>query len=293
MNILIIENEIYLNHKISTALLNNGNICTQKEKIEDFNETYDAILLSTSFEHETIYNFIKKYSKNSIIILLTTYISNQTVNKPLELGACDYVLKPFLMDDLLRKIYHFKNYEILKNKLSILEEYTKFYLRKIETNICLTANFPILIESNSQKHCDKLMLELANGLQKNINFIDLEDSNWKKLLQTYNEENLIYLINYHKLKKSEKKFLQKIINNKKIIISSLETENEGIFNIVKIIDKNIKFQDNSSIMPISDYIKSVILTYQNKYPDTELSKKLGISRKSLWEKRKKFGIGKK
>ncbi|MEA1917106.1 MAG: helix-turn-helix domain-containing protein, partial [Campylobacterota bacterium] len=29
-----------------------------------------------------------------------------------------------------------------------------------------------------------------------------------------------------------------------------------------------------------------------KFPDTELSKKLGISRKSLWEKRKKYGISK-
>ena len=32
--------------------------------------------------------------------------------------------------------------------------------------------------------------------------------------------------------------------------------------------------------------------FQDKYPDTELSRRLGISRKSLWEKRKKFGIEK-
>jgi DNA-binding NtrC family response regulator len=36
----------------------------------------------------------------------------------------------------------------------------------------------------------------------------------------------------------------------------------------------------------------MVLNFQNNYPDTELSKKLGISRKSLWEKRKKFGIEK-
>ncbi|EAH5670062.1 hypothetical protein CXE35_07460, partial [Campylobacter jejuni] len=29
------------------------------------------------------------------------------------------------------------------------------------------------------------------------------------------------------------------------------------------------------------------------FPDTDLSKKLGISRKSLWEKRKKYEISKK
>ena len=36
----------------------------------------------------------------------------------------------------------------------------------------------------------------------------------------------------------------------------------------------------------------MVLSFQDKYPDTELSKRLGISRKSLWEKRKKFGIEK-
>ncbi|EAH7702103.1 hypothetical protein EPD12_06325, partial [Campylobacter upsaliensis] len=36
-----------------------------------------------------------------------------------------------------------------------------------------------------------------------------------------------------------------------------------------------------------------ILSYQNVFADTELSKKLGISRKSLWEKRKKYEISKK
>ena len=46
-------------------------------------------------------------------------------------------------------------------------------------------------------------------------------------------------------------------------------------------------------MTIDDYIKHIIVNYQDKYPDTELSKKLGISRKSLWEKRKKYDVAKK
>jgi transcriptional regulator of acetoin/glycerol metabolism len=49
---------------------------------------------------------------------------------------------------------------------------------------------------------------------------------------------------------------------------------------------------NDSILTINDYVKMMVLKFQTKYPDTELSKKLGISRKSLWEKRKKFGIEK-
>ena len=36
-----------------------------------------------------------------------------------------------------------------------------------------------------------------------------------------------------------------------------------------------------------------LINFQDKFSDTKLSEKLGISRKSLWEKRKKFGIEKR
>ena len=62
----------------------------------------------------------------------------------------------------------------------------------------------------------------------------------------------------------------------------------------KITVKNDeKLSNHDSILTINDYVKVIVLKFQSKYPDTELSKKLGISRKSLWEKRKKFGIEKK
>ena len=60
-----------------------------------------------------------------------------------------------------------------------------------------------------------------------------------------------------------------------------------------VFNNDKKMLDNTQIMSINDYVKLMVTTYQNKYPDTELSKKLGISRKSLWEKRKKLDIEKK
>jgi DNA-binding NtrC family response regulator len=51
--------------------------------------------------------------------------------------------------------------------------------------------------------------------------------------------------------------------------------------------------DQGEILPIEEYVKYIMIHFQNRFPDTELSKKLGISRKSLWEKRKKYGIVKK
>ena len=49
----------------------------------------------------------------------------------------------------------------------------------------------------------------------------------------------------------------------------------------------------NEIVTIDEYVKYIIVNYQDKFSDTELSKKLGISRKSLWEKRKKYDVSKK
>ena len=43
-------------------------------------------------------------------------------------------------------------------------------------------------------------------------------------------------------------------------------------------------------MSITDYVKTIVTRFENRYPDIELAKKLGMSRKSLWEKRKKYGL---
>ncbi|MEK7486474.1 MAG: sigma-54-dependent Fis family transcriptional regulator [Planctomycetota bacterium] len=55
-----------------------------------------------------------------------------------------------------------------------------------------------------------------------------------------------------------------------------------------------KFSTKSinGILPISlqEYLTQFLLYHQEKYTDSELAKKLGISRKTLWDKRKKLGI---
>ena len=45
-----------------------------------------------------------------------------------------------------------------------------------------------------------------------------------------------------------------------------------------------KLSNIDSILTINNYVKLMVTNFQDKYPDTELSKRLGISRKSLWEK---------
>jgi transcriptional regulator with PAS, ATPase and Fis domain len=45
-------------------------------------------------------------------------------------------------------------------------------------------------------------------------------------------------------------------------------------------------------LSIEDYTKEFIQRYQEEYNEQQLAGMLGITRKSLWEKRKKWGIAK-
>ena len=104
MNILIIENEVYLAQKVVSRLLDDGHNCDFVENVnlENLTKEYDIVLLSTSISSSIVKGVIKKYGQNSIILLLVSYISDETVTNPIKDGAKDYIMKPFLMDELVR-----------------------------------------------------------------------------------------------------------------------------------------------------------------------------------------------
>ena len=54
----------------------------------------------------------------------------------------------------------------------------------------------------------------------------------------------------------------------------------------------IKNKDKIDLLSVDEYIKYCITAQQGIYNDTQLANILGISRKSLWEKRRRFGITK-
>lgn len=295
MNILIIENEIYLAQKVVSRLLDDGHSCDYIESpnIDNLTKEYDIVLLSTSLPSSLCKTIIKRYNQTSIILLLVSYISDETVTNPIKDGAKDYIMKPFIMDELVRKIYHYKECRSIRQELKTLREYVDFIMEDIDTKeVLLPPSFPTLIESNSQKCADKLVFELSRKLDMPISFISLGDSSWQKQLNAIQTKEIIYLTQYHSLKRSAKENLIKLVEDKNCVISSLETEEDFPYRKVEFNDSNL-LMSNTNIMTINDYVKLMVLSYQSKYPDTELSKKLGISRKSLWEKRKKLGIEKK
>ena len=295
MNILIIENEVYLAQKVVSRLLDDGHSCDYIESpnIDNLTKEYDTILLSTSLPSALCKNIIKRYSENAIILLLVSYISDETVTNPIKDGAKDYIMKPFIMDELVRKIYHYKECRSIRRELQTLREYFNFTMAEIDIkDVLLPPSFPTLIESNSQKCADKLVFELSRKMDLPIVFISLTSTTWLKQVTAIQAKAIIYLTDYHTLKKNAKDNIIKIIEDKNCVISTLEQESDFPYRKIEFNNDNILL-GNSNIMTINDYVKMMVLSYQNKYPDTELSKKLGISRKSLWEKRKKLDIEKK
>lgn len=294
MNILIIENEVYLAQKVVSRLLDDGHNCDFVETYSDeLKENYDIILLSTSLPSLAVKKVIKKYTR-AIIILLVSYISDETVTNPIKEGAKDYIMKPFIMDELIRKLYHYKECKEMSLELKTMKDYLQFIFEDIDSDeINLSHTLPVLIETNSQKCSDKLAFDLSKKIKLPIKFISLSSNTWQKeLANNINSYSLLYLTDYHTLKKNAKENLCNLIETANCIICSLEKEDE--FPYEKIyFESSQNVMANNNIMTINDYVKLMVLTFQSKYPDTELSKKLGISRKSLWEKRKKLGIEKK
>lgn len=289
MKIIIVENELYLAQSIAAKLSETGFEVEIYSSVKEAMQTNgDVYLLSTSLPGQNTSPLIKKF-KDKIIILMVTYINNDTVSEPLKLGAKDYIVKPFMIEELLRKIHHFQEYQQLKRHTRFYQEYIEYMFQEIrnDSEEVITST-PLVIETNYQKLVDKMVLKYANEKNMLLRFVPLSSANWVEKINTCNKQSLIYVTEVHKLKKSETEQLFELLKPYDFIVSTtapIETEIQRI-----TLTTNDKLFDHNEILTIDDYVKFIVNSFQYKFPDTELSKKLGISRKSLWEKRKKYGL---
>ena len=294
MKILIIENEIYLAQSIATKLGQLGHSCEMCTSTKDAVKStgYDVVLLSTNINGQD-FNPIIEYFKNSIVILMVSYISNDTVSKPLSAGAKDYILKPFMIEELIRKIDHYQDYERLKKRNEAYEKYLNHTFTNLSQKHTYDATeLPLYVSSSFQKHADAFAFGYATEKNKAIHFVSLTNPKAMSEINALDQNSVIYIIDYQVLKKADRKSFCELVSDKQVIIASSEKIEDVLHPIVEIKSENNIFEQGD-ILPIEDYVKYIVLNYQSKFPDTELSKKLGISRKSLWEKRKKYDIIKK
>ncbi len=294
MKILIIENEIYLAQSIAAKLSDLGHTCDLASSTKDAlrNEPYDVLLLSTNISGQDFYPVIDAY-KDAVVILMISYVSNDTVSKPLKAGAKDYILKPLMIEELIRKIDHFQDYEQLKRQNSTFQRYIDHSFSSVNVDCDYAkSDLPIFVFSNYQKYADAFAFKLLNRCSAPLHFISLASLRTLDEIANLNPERLTYITDFQALKKTDKKPFLDLIEGKSVIVSSTDIIEDVPYKTVEMKSDN-KVIEQGDILPIEDYVKYIVLNYQHKFPDTELSKKLGISRKSLWEKRKKYGIIKK
>lgn len=296
MKILIIESEIYLAQSIASKLSDNGYECeiiTNANDSLNLKNIYDTVLLSTSLNGFDLLPIIDKF-KSSVIILMITYITNDTVSAPLKAGASDYIQKPFNIEELIRKIKHFEEFKTLKLMNNTYKNYinSNFSMVKVPNLDLKKIKLPIAIRSTKRQIADNIAFLIMEKLNLNFSIISLDENNAVEKIEKEINSLPLYLTNFQYIKDEN---LEKIINliiKKRVIISTSDLTQNFPFETLEIDSKSENFQI-TDILTIENYIKFVITNYQDTLPDTELSNKLGITRKSLWEKRKKYGIEKK
>lgn len=290
MKITIIDKDFYFAKKLLVKFNKNGyqpkyfsSLTTAME-----NDQADIYLLSSDFYYEERIEFVERF-KDKNIILLANYYSNDTVRNFLDLGANDYVIKPFRFEELEQKIDYFK----LNTSLNTYQSYIKYFLENIDMKSTIFEKFepPLIILTNYTIYIDKLIMEYSQNKNQIFSFISLTSKDWKSKIRESNFSDFIYISNAQTLNNYDRAELLQLIQNKKFIISTTKP----IQTKYKVLELNSDedLYDANNIMSIEKYIQFIIKNFQYKITDTELAKRLEFSRKSLYARRSKYNIYKK
>lgn len=293
MKVVIVENELYLAQSIASKL------GEYDFEVEIFGSSKDAMkshgdiyLLSTSLPGQNVLPLIAKNSEK-IIILMVNYINNDTVGEPLKEGAKDYIVKPFMIEELLRKIEHYNEFQRYKEQNQFYEEYLGSLLSEINhQHNPEKLSSSVMIRTNYLRAVDRLALDVSKARACPLVFVSLEEGQWQEKLLLLNHNNIGYITHLEKLKKGERELLFGLLEEKRFLLTCTSDSIESPFETI-VVNSSSKLYDQNDVLTIDEYVQYIVKNFQYKFPDTELSKKLGISRKSLWEKRKKYDLFKK
>jgi CheY-like chemotaxis protein len=294
VKILIVENEIYLAQSIAAKLSDHGYKCELAASVKDAmkDEQFDAVLLSTSMGGQNFMSVVEHY-KNSIVILMVSYMNNDTVSSPLKAGAKDYIMKPFMMEELIKKINHHIDFERISSQNTLLKGFLNDIFSPIGTiEIAKKLEFPLLIATSSKKHADAYAYRVAESKRLLIKSIIIDSLADIKKIKPRADDVIYYIQGAEKLKKNDKNALVEALKGVVALVHHPLSDIEWPYKSVTIETGDSPL-GSGEILTVEEYVKSVLESFQDRYPDIELAKKLGISRKSLWEKRKKHGINKK
>lgn len=118
-------------------------------------------------------------------------------------------------------------------------------------------------------------------------FLKIYSNEMGKVVKSIDEAALKILKKYHW--PGNIRELQNVIERAVLITNTGSISIEHLPDEIK--DVQLETIDETSIpLSIEEYTKRMILKYQSKYSEQDLASMLGITRKALWEKRKRWGI---
>ena len=286
MKILIIESESYLAQSIANKLGALGHECTNAASLAAaaaLAEEFEAVLLSTSWSDASFYPLIEKF-RRSIIILMVAYVDSETVLNPVKAGATDYIQKPFMIEELIKKIEHYAQFRSLKSQNEAYEALLKEASLSCEIPHTRLAQikFPLLLRGDAAARA-AAVFKIALALKSRLKILSAQSP---ELLERGAE--IFYAPDFDSLSGAQKeKFLSKT-KSMRVIAGSIGAQ-KGFSDEITLDSS----KERSEILSIEEYVKLTIVAHQDEYFDSDLAAALGISRKSLWEKRKKYGIARK
>jgi len=286
MKILIIESESYLAQSIANKLGALGHECTNAASLAaaaGIAEEFEAVLLSTSWSGASFYPLIEKF-RRSIIILMVAYVDSETVLNPVKAGATDYIQKPFMIEELIKKIEHYAQFRSLKSQNEAYEALLKeaSLSCEIPTTRLAQIKFPLLLRGDAAARAAAIF-KIALALKSRLKILSAQSP---EPLERGAE--IFYAPDFDSLSGAQKeKFISKT-KSMRLIAGSIGAQ-KGFSDEITLGNS----KERSEILSIEEYVKLTIVAHQDEYFDSDLAAALGISRKSLWEKRKKYGIARK
>lgn len=289
-SVLIIEDEVHLAQSIASALSSLGYKCQSASSIfHHFKEDYDVVLISSKVCVDRCEHFVRKNSK-AITIMMASFVSEDSVNRPIKAGARDYILKPFKMDELIRKIAYHKSYKEAMTRAGVYERYLDFTAKDLHFDHYCDRALPFILHSHTQSTADIFALNYAR-----INCLDLEFFSLKThtLQEVFKHESshfhAAYITHLEVLKHQDREKFLKALPSHSAIVSFVGHDSLEFGGAIHYLEGEEPIIP-SGLLSIQDYEKNAIQQFSHCYTDTELAKRLGISRKSLWEKRRRYNL---
>jgi DNA-binding response OmpR family regulator len=206
MNVLIVEDETGLAREIAAFLKREGFLCEMSFNGSDASEKiavnlYDFILLDLGLPDYNGLDLIKearKHGSDAAFIIITARGAVEDKVKGLDLGADDYLAKPFALVELLSRIQAVarRKFNILNQNLNIGEFAIDLHSRRLTCNgeeVLITKKefdllYYLVINRNKVLTRNQLYEHIWGNIlddQYDSNFIDVHIKNVRKKLNEH------------------------------------------------------------------------------------------------------------